>query len=318
MTMAEDMGDHTASDPLAAAFVGYLADRYAPAAQRELLAALRDHGRVLESALLQRFVSDGAYSARAGDDAGPWAGRTMHVGWLPPSEPAAGELWWDPLELSLAVVLPSVATEPGADHEPAPAFESWLSVGPVRGWQFSAFLALAGFTDSGVPLRSELPLFDPARILAGAPDEAVTSLLQDEARLYAQWFGKVSATWWDWNAAAQHLPADQYDALWRGARREWAGDLDEGECVVVSPRSARLDPFAVYRGDAEPPDGEEMFLGDVDYDGEIGFRTAVPADEGVDPRSDDVPLGALNDVSFHLRLARALGRDVQKAARPSV
>src|SRR5689334_11730639 len=95
----------------------------------------------LESKLLARHAALPAGSVLLPRSDSPFIGRRVWFGWQLPAEAAAGDLWFDPLELSLMVL---VAREPHVKDDPPdryPPLLAWMSVRPVAEWQLGAVIA---------------------------------------------------------------------------------------------------------------------------------------------------------------------------------
>jgi hypothetical protein len=163
----------------------------------------------------------------------PWAGQRTHVGPTLPTEANAGDIWMDTVELMPMVLIPFEDTD-----EPI----LWLAMRPVARWQFAAY--------SGQPLD-------------GPELEPVTRVSHEQASLYAQRFGKLTATRVDWQLAKAYLPATAFATLW-GPVREWASYDVNDEPGVVEPETVDLE---------DVPD--ELIFGPRDAFEDVGFRTYV-------------------------------------------
>ena len=212
----------------------------------------------MEAALLRRWAEHGAHATIL--DAGHWAARRVHIGpTLPP--PIAGELWFDPCEVTTMVVLPA---------------RSWISVRPVARWQFAGFLKRASTRKREAREPMAVSPLDPTRILVGDEIQPVLRATISEAALYSDWFGKLGSNELDW-AAALRVPA-MLSALWRHDGKEWVGGDSQLEMYAALEKSD-LEQELDYRAMVEAED--DRFFGAWDVPGDIAFRTAVQIREGL-------------------------------------
>ena len=189
--------------PLTDAFTVFLRER---TGRDALVVALGDR---LEASLLAEWTG-GVHRA----------GPTTWVGPGLPADARLGDVWLDTAEL-----MPMLRNAAG-----------WLALRPVERWQYGAFLRVAKLRGKPKPVSWFTPL-DRTRLLAGPETGAVSRLLHEEARLYADWFGKEIAG----RASRRGEP------LW-GAVREWAEEAEPGIFGVIDAATVDLDPLA-----PEPP-----------------------------------------------------------------
>jgi hypothetical protein len=292
---------------LAGCFTDYLASGCAPRQAVRLASALRADGYRLEAAVLS-----GNAGATVDVPGSPWNGRRLWTGTQLPSTAQAGDVWLDTCLLTPMLLVPYEDLESDEDS-PSDLLEritpciGWIDLRPVQRWQFAAFLRLARLTPREVQLDPPLQLLDPRRLLQGAEAEveveveleteataevevevevemekaSVTNLTLDEARLCANWFGKAVCHLTAWQAARAFLPAAGMHALWGEPSREWAGVLDEGVHMVVSPKTIDADPYAEADAVTPPPLENRMLFGDWAHPPGVTFRTYVPTQLGL-------------------------------------
>ncbi len=116
-----------------AAFANHLRERSASAALvlADRLSDLREHER---AELLRAFVKSGDHVVPAEW----WApGATCRIALQVPDATAIGELWFDPLEVSCALVEPSVLGTSSEQDKGLgnPGLIDWVSLEPVAAWQ---------------------------------------------------------------------------------------------------------------------------------------------------------------------------------------
>ncbi len=101
------------------------------ASAQRLSEALDDLGDCLEADLLRRFATGGEHCVAAEW----WApGAVCHLSLNLPTPIETGQLWFDPLEVSCALLVPWPYTR-AAEQAQRPPFESWMNVRPVATWQ---------------------------------------------------------------------------------------------------------------------------------------------------------------------------------------
>jgi formylglycine-generating enzyme required for sulfatase activity len=197
-----------------------------------------------------------------------------------------GNLWFDTLELTGMILLPSEPLEPEEDYAPEALarwspIRGWMSLRPVANWQFAVFLMLAKIVPRGVQISSPLLPFDMKRILRGSELDPVTRLTCLEAALYARWLGKGLCGQSDWQMASRLLPREAMNVLWGPLRREWAGSYDEGVCAVVTPNNYDQDWAEVEDDASGLPSEHRTFFDELETPEGVGFRTRVLSQFGL-------------------------------------
>jgi hypothetical protein len=243
-----------------------------------LAVLLRDHGYLLDAHLLERWAG-GASETTVDVDGLVWSGRTARLGPRLPTQYAAGELWFDPLEVTTSLLLPREFEEDYSDEikERLTPYVGWLALRPTAVWQVAGMLAVAPLKRRVVHYDLPSPPFDAERLLTAAEDTPARAVMADEAGLYAAWFGKSVATAEYWQAAVATLSPEELAALWGANEREWADFLNEGVRATVSRETVGVDLWDAYD---EDPDGD-LFFGDFATPADVGFRTAVSTQTGL-------------------------------------
>lgn len=278
-------------------FVDFLRARDDAAARVVLARELQRVGHVLESFLLERWAAGEAVTEVDLEDF-VWSGRRAWIGAMLPEAPAAGDLWFDVCEVVPMILLPRQIEGDPSEYAPGvlerlTPFVSWLSLRPVAKWQFGAFLELARLARRPVQVEPPFRVFDPERILAGNELEPLTRVTAGEAALYATWLGKGKADLESWRTAAAFLRPEELAALWGPRRREWAGDVDEGLHVVVTPETFDVDPDELLEDDPELQAPSRLVYGELEAPEDVGFRTSVSTQLGLFRATAD-PLSILD------------------------
>lgn len=283
--------------PLPDAFSAYLRDRRNDEARGMLAATLEGHGYRLEARLLERWGGE-LTETEVDLEGSPWSGRRAWVGSVLPPRPRAGDIWLDTCELTPMLLLPRKLDADPSEYAPGvlerlTPFVAWLALRPVATWQFVAFLDLARTVSRQVQIPPRVEPLDAERILAGRDDDApVTSVMPEEARLYATWFGKGMPDREDWQAATAALSPEELAALWGSVGREWNGAVTEGVYAVVTPETIEIDPREVL--DEDPPlhSADRILYGELETPSDVTFRTHVSTQVGLRTGSD--PLSILD------------------------
>ena len=226
--------------------------------------ALRDNGYRLEGSLLA--TPEWHFHA----EVPPWQERSIYVGRVPPPRALPGTLWLDTVEMVAMVLL-----ELPSHRDDRPPARAYLSLRPVMGWQFRAFLDRAELVTRHLQLQPRRPAFDGAREMSERA--AATNLLHGECQMYANWFGKHVLSHGAWRDAELTLQGAMAD-LWTDALpREWAGysGWSEEHRVIIGRDTWRIDPWDAR--DSEEEERPDMLALDSDHFTDVGFRTACPA-----------------------------------------
>ena len=243
-----------------------------------LAALLRHHGYLLDAQLLDHWAA-GSSETTVDVDGLVWSGRTARLGPQLPTQRAAGDLWFDPLEVTTSILLPREFEEEYSAEirERLTPYVGWLALRATAVWQLSGMLEVAPLKRRVVQYDLPTPTFDAERVLAAPEDTPARAVMADEAGLYAAWFGKSIARAEYWQAAVATLSVEELAALWGPNEREWADFINEGVHATVSRETVGVDLWDAYD---ENPDGE-LFFGDFATPADVGFRTAVSTQTGL-------------------------------------
>ncbi len=259
----------TFSSGLANSYAEFLADpaRLAPA----LAGSLRQAEWWVESDWLDLFAK-GTESAMVTQPFSRQLGRRLWIGRDLPTEAAAGDIWFDVLEVIPMILLPSEPLGWREEHPliTYPPLHSWISCRPTAQWQYDGYRLLHGH---GRPSSSS------GRWARGTA--------QTEAKDYATYMGKLLAGHHDWQGVVEFVSSPTLDDMWAEQAGEWSGersDYDEDLAFVVTSETFHLDLDDVLDAhdleNAPDPRGVTVFPRDTGVPG-IGFRTAVSVQDGL-------------------------------------
>jgi hypothetical protein len=269
-------------------YLDYLRQRDDTDTVLRLMMALVAAGYTLESQLLNWYFLYGA--ARIGSDwhRPPPFGKHIWVGEQPPTTAEAGDIWFDPIELNMMLLIPRDPADLAGLSESAlrriTPFHSWVAFHPLAGWQMRAFLTLARHTPHPTQVAPPFALLDPARLLPADERAPVTRLTYPEAALCSMWLGKTLPTREAWQLTAHLLGHDTYAQLWGPSTAEWVGDRlagNEAVRVVATLATMALDFEELDDPSVQAPVG--MLRGERWYAPEVTFRTSVPCNLGLLP-----------------------------------
>ncbi len=197
-------------------FTNYLATGRAHGAVAALCASLSANGHVHEANALRWHMCSKSHALTVAGEV--WGGRECLTGEYPPASANFGSLWFDTIELSFAVFVPN------AKHYSADS-TGWLSVSPVRTWQFLAFSRLVklGPTVTDFPCAADYLLkerFQNQDCLGFA-----TNMYQDEALAYSTWFGKCLSHHILVRNASVYLSGKQFGEVLPASMALWDNDF---------------------------------------------------------------------------------------------
>jgi len=165
----------------------------------------------------------------------PWSGRQCFCGPAPRKEAKFGDLWFDTVELSLAVLIPNT---PGRSEQAI----VWVSTHPVFVWKFRTFLRLVhrGRARTPIPFRDDY--LSPHRFQDLRSTDYITDVYQDEAVAYVRWFGKFLTSQIDLANAMAYLKPETFSAVFPSEMQLWDGseDIEEIRLAISHSSVARL------------------------------------------------------------------------------
>ncbi len=261
---------------LAEIFGRYLHDPTVDSARADLVGALADAGgeNTEAAALLGAFDRLGPHWTQLSahtlaPEMSPLLGRRCWVNSMPPAEAFGGELWFDTVEVAMAILVPRPAREVEAFSADEALYMtpnvSWLSVRPARVWQLLGFYAAVGY-------ELHRPLGPESHHAMGPSGY--------EADRYATFFGKSLATWESWWAAAAAFDQPALDALWPLCTPELGGYAQEDRLVAMNrcrALSPDPDPTAAF------PTEERHLVEEAQWLPGVRLRTEVSCQLGLFP-----------------------------------
>ncbi|WP_322759226.1 hypothetical protein [Frankia sp. Cr2] len=263
---------------LAECFARYLRELTSKDAADELIAALDSHGLYLERDLMQAHRDGFEGWIPTPESAGVWGGHRCWLGWYPPdlNKAAGGDLWFDPVEISLMILIPRTIAKltklrdlPPRFLERQTPFAGWIAIRQVAIWQAVGYSLL-----TGRDLRIDTEASSPAAAVAG-----VSPALAWDITLV---FGKGTCDPEYWEDAHEAFSREELTDLWRDDAPEHGGEENSGFWIVVE----RADAMAGIPW--TQPAGDFPYLDEPFPAPGIRFRTAVSSQIGIiDPDDDD-------------------------------
>lgn len=235
-----------ADEELAERFGEHLRSRTSQAA-RDLAAVLERSGRHRLAELLTRFAD-----SRPGRVAADWWApkATCHVGLDLPTTVTMGDLWFDPLEVSCAVVVPMPDNMTAQTLATQDQF-TWLSLHPVTAWQQQGAHHVA----------VEIP-----------PDG--TAMTPWEALRYCELFGKVTSGSLDWMLVKQAYGMTRVEQLWGRPHEEL------GSAAAISGEMELLNLDGLHAWDPQDP-GEPATTSEAARRPHLTYRSAAFVQAGL-------------------------------------
>lgn len=271
---------------LTQAYVQYLKERNDAAAIAQMATALSDSAHSTEADLLRQLHTKGAgWTVMQG---GPFAGGRVYLGEGLPVDARAGELWFDPCELGVMLLVPR-PIDPDEDQltetmrKRLTPYLGWLALRPVARWQMAAFLRLAKLQPQRQQLTAPYAYLDGTRLTPAPETALLTSISPTEALLYCNWLGKHCASQYLLAEAYAMLGAAEFQRLWGNSRREWVGfaGWEPTLAIAVSPATLHQDPRDEADADAVPEESLRMLYDEWATPPDVSFRTEVPSSLGL-------------------------------------
>ncbi len=252
-------GDRMSIDerPLAHAFAEHLTARSSAAAM-----VLADHlaaaGEAARSELLRAFGQHGDRAV----EAGWWApGTRCHLSLGLPEDVRAGDLWFDPLEVSIALVEPWLRDPVYPLAPDTPEFYGWVPIDAVTSWQLRG----AHYVAEGIPQSGE-------------------SITAEEADRYCNLFSKSLAGSRDWIFLREAYGMEVVTRMWGDPDADQFGS---GGAVSGSIEWINLSELRQWppHDDYEPREGSDLFEAGLAFRGSASYRIGLWAGHGALPRT---------------------------------
>jgi hypothetical protein len=194
-----------------------------------LIAALDEQGYLDEARLLEQYhFSSGTLAILR---AAPWNGGECILSSQPPKIGPESQFWFDPVECAImksSIALPDSSTDA----------TTWVSIRPVRRWQFASFLQSAEIEQRRY---NSLRMFDSSRFGSEEICLPQTNIFALEAWSYAVWYGKWLTSIGQWEALCASIDDCQLDEIFPKSLRFWQLDDFREEFGVAYGRETLTD-----------------------------------------------------------------------------
>lgn len=191
----------------------------------------------------------------------PWAGRKCSAGHAPPHAAEIGDLWFDAVECSAAILLPEpLGSETGQRR--------WLSIRPVCVWQFRTFVEAVRIGHQPSYYGEPADFLSLERLRDRVSRESIADIYWEEAGAFSVWFGKGLASWYEWQTAQRLLSLEQFNSVMPEMLRLWENG---GECWHRAWSRATTDYIDRWLQDEVLPEGVEF--DEWERNPGIGFTT---------------------------------------------
>jgi hypothetical protein len=258
---------------LAVSYLHYLESEFGSLETERLLEALDQSKLELEAHALRTYLVNGSGSQC---NLKSWGNRSCIVSVDLPENAEPGDLWFDPVELNLAILIPNPE---GISHH----VTSWISTHPVYVWQYLAFLFLAKIGRKLNPLPTPDDYLNSSRIHCQANLKPVTNLYQDEAIAYSLWMRKSLCGQENLSAAKSYLKSDELDKILPAELKLWeGGEFQEDYRIAVGynsiDKNSSLDYDDIIDENYDELENlaDRMLYEEWDTRNNIGMLTVVP------------------------------------------
>lgn len=263
---------------LKSSYLLYLRSGLESVAAERLVIALENNKLELEAYALKTYLAEGSGSQC---NIKSWGNRPCTISLDLPENPEPGDLWFDPVELNLAILIPN--PQGVSPHE-----KSWVSTHPVYVWQYQTFLSL-------VKIGKKIDLFSAPddylkniRVQNQENQKYITNIYHDEAIAYSKWMHKNLCMQSDIEAAKKYLNLYEFKKILPKTLKVWAsGNFQDDYRIAVGQSSFDKDPSLDY-GDIIEENHEEleaksdrMLYEEWDSRDDIGMLTTVAVCTGL-------------------------------------
>jgi hypothetical protein len=223
---------------LETAYQIYLESTLDAKAANVLTLALEKNGLELESLALKTYFTEGSGAVCI---AKGWSNnRFCTVSLNPPARSNPGDLWFDPVELSLAILIPNPE---GLSHH----VTSWVSTHPVYVWQYRTFLNFVNLGDKIEVFPNPDDYLTPSRIDNQNSLNYITNIYHDEAVAYSGWMNKGLSGKNELNATKAYLGIEGLKRILPSELKLWEGsDFEEWYRTVIGINNLDIDPSFEY------------------------------------------------------------------------
>jgi hypothetical protein len=268
--------------PLEIAYQNYLENAFDSIATENLVAALEHYDLNLESQALKTYLNQGAGAKYTVDI---WNGRLCNISFEPPLNAQPGDLWFDLVELNLAILIPNPV---GMSHH----VTSWISTHPVKVWQYRTFLNLVEIGEKIDVFPAPLDYLNSIRFQGKDGLFCITDLYQDEALAYSGWMRKNLCGQMEAIAARAYLSSDEFSTIFPPILKLWeSDDFQEWYRTAIGRSNIDKKPSYEYEHiikenyqelESQP---DRMLYEEWDCRSNIGMLTIVPVSTGLSQQS---------------------------------
>lgn len=217
---------------LETAYQIYLENILAAEAAKELVVVLEQSGLELESLALKTYLIEGSGAVFI---AKCWNNRSCTISLDPPTSAKPGDLWFDPVELNLAILIPN---SEGLSHH----ITSWVSTHPVYVWQYRTFLNLVELGEKIEVFSNPDDYLMSNRIDNQNSLDYVTNIYHDEAIAYSSWMHKGLSGQNELNAMRSYLGVRELKKILPDNLKLWeSSDVEEWYRTAVGINSIDRD-----------------------------------------------------------------------------
>jgi hypothetical protein len=263
---------------LTISYLNYLKSGLGSKEAEKLVIALEQNKLELESHALRIFLTEGSgakFTAKS------WKNRVCTVSLGLPENSEPGDIWFDPIELNMAILIPNPE---GISHH----VKSWISTHPVYAWQYQAFLNLVKVGKKLDAFSTPDDYLTQGRTQHQASLKYVTNLYQDEALAYSSWMRKSLCGQVHLNAARAYLGSTELSRILPTTLKLWeSGEFQEDYRTAVGLNSISKNPSLDYDDiidenyDELESQPDRMLYEEWDCRSNIGMLTKVSAFTGL-------------------------------------
>jgi hypothetical protein len=220
-------------------YQAYLESDLHPQVGQILIPVLQSNGLEVEAQGLSVYLEQGE-GATYFPKVDLWSSSLCTVGKKIPSDAQNGDLWFDPIELNLAILVEHL---PYQSHH----VTSWISIHPVYVWQYRTFLRLVEVGKEVNPFALKDGYLSLNRIEEQDSLGFISNIYQDEAIAYTGWIGKSPCSQHQLEAANEQLSSSQMQSVLPLPLRVWEGsDFQEQYRIAVALNTIYRNPSLDY------------------------------------------------------------------------
>jgi hypothetical protein len=254
-------------------YQAYLESDLHPQVGQVLIAVLQSHGLEIEAQGLSVYLEQGEGSTYY-PKLDLWGSSVCTVGIDFPLDGKTGDLWFDPIELNLAVLVEHL---PYQSHH----VTSWISTHPVYVWQYRTFLRLVEVGEKTSPYALTDDYLCITRIESQASLDFITNIYHDEALAYLTWIGKGPCNQGQLEAANEQLNSSQMQSILPLPLRVWDGvEFQEQYYIAVALNTIYRNPSLDYNDIIEQSEklktcASRMLYDEWDKQSNVGLLTSI-------------------------------------------